>query len=35
MKNRLAVAGSVVVLLLFAVSLLATWLAPSIRTPSI
>ena len=28
MKNRLAVAGCVVVLLLFAVSLLATWLAP-------
>lgn len=28
MKNRLAVAGSVVVLLLFAVSLLAPWLAP-------
>jgi peptide/nickel transport system permease protein len=28
-KNRLAVAGSAVVLLLFAVSLLATWLAPS------
>ena len=28
MKNRLAVAGSVIVLLLFAVSLLAPWIAP-------